>query len=117
MKQRSVLVLSAVALLLASCSNKGGKSGLMVPKDAAFVLHINSASLSSKISWNEIKQTSWFTEMRTQTASSASLAQKLFDVPSNSGVDTKKDFVMYVRKQGRGSYVLLEGSLTSRSPY
>ena len=117
MKQRSLLILCIAVLLLASCRNKGGKSGLMVPKDAAVVVHINSSSLSSKLSWNEIKQTNWFRELRTHTESKDSLAQKLLDDPSRSGIDTKEDFVMYIRKHGRGSYMVIEGSLTSQAAY
>ena len=117
MKQRSLLVLSIAVLLAASCSNKGGKSGLMVPKDAAMVVHINSSSLSSKISWNEIKQTSWFKGMRMNRELKDSFAQQLLDDPSSSGIDTKKDFIMFVRKQGRGSYMVFEGSLTSQAKY
>ena len=117
MKQRSLLILSIAVLLFASCKNKGGKSGLMVPKDAAVVVHINSASLSSKLSWDEIKQTNWFKEMRSHTESSDSLAQTLWDDPSKSGIDTKEDFVMFIRKQGKGSYMVVEGSLTSQASY
>ena len=62
-----------------------------MPKDAGFVMHINSSSLSSKLSWEEISQTNWFKEMPRKPTDS--LAQKLLDDPSNSGIDTKKDFV------------------------
>src|SRR5437868_10861759 len=83
MKQRLLLILLVAAVALNSCSNKGGKSGLMVPKDAAVVVHINSSSLSSKISWNEIKQANWFREMRTHSDDNDSLTQRLFDDPAN----------------------------------
>src|SRR5690242_9571855 len=118
MKQRSFLILSFIALLFASCSNKkSGTSGLMVPKDAAMVIHINSASLSSKITWNEIKATNWFKKIQGEAKAEDTLAQKLLNDPSQSGIDTKKDFVMYMKKRGRGGYMVFEGYLTSQATY
>ncbi len=121
MKQRSFLVLSVVVLLFASCSNKGGKSGLLVPKDAAFVLHINTESLTSKLSWSEIQQTSWFKGLQKglqkEAESNDSLANKLLADPSSSGVDTKKDFVLFSRKHNGGGYMVFEGFLNSQATY
>ncbi|TMI70022.1 MAG: DUF4836 family protein [Bacteroidetes bacterium] len=117
MKQRSFLVLSVVVLLFASCSNKGGKSGLLVPKDAAFVLHINTESLTSKLSWNEIQQTSWFNAIQKDAESNDSLAKRLLADPASSGVDTKKDFVLFSKKHAGGSYMVFEGFLNSQATY
>jgi hypothetical protein len=121
MKQRSFLVLSVVVLLFASCSNKGGKSGLLVPKDAAFVLHINTESLTSKLSWSEIQQTTWFKGLQKglqkEAESNDSLANKLLADPSSSGVDTKKDFVLFSRKHNGGGYMVFEGFLNSQATY
>ncbi|HET6993351.1 MAG TPA: DUF4836 family protein [Chitinophagaceae bacterium] len=118
MKQRLFLILSAALVLLASCGNKGSKSGLMVPKDAAFVLHINTGSLTSKLSWSEIQQTSWFKEIQKDSESgNDSLAKKLLADPSSSGVETKKDFVLFSKKHGGGGYMVFEGFLTSQATY
>lgn len=115
MKQRVLLILSVMAIAAVSCNKKGGKSGLLVPKDAGFVIHINSSSLASKLSWSEIQASSWFQEM--SKGNSDSLAQKLMQDPSSSGVDTKKDFVGYSKKQGKGNYFVFMGSLTSQATY
>jgi len=32
----------------------------MIPSNALMVLHINTKSLTAKLSWNDIKQTNWF---------------------------------------------------------
>lgn len=109
MRQRSFLILSVLALLFASCGKKGGNSGLLVPKDAAIVIHINSSSLSSKLSWEEIRQTNWFKQMSKETTDT--MAQRLLADPSSSGVDIKDDFVFYMKKQGRGGYMIFQGSL------
>ena len=115
MKKSSLLVLAACTLLLATCGKKGGIAGLQVPKDAAFVLHINSASISSKISWKDISETSWFKEAGAKEKDS--LAQKLMADPASSGIDTKQDFVLFMKKHGNGSYMVAEGSLSSEAAY
>ncbi|HEX2606278.1 MAG TPA: DUF4836 family protein [Flavisolibacter sp.] len=107
MKRNPLLIaVTAVIVVLASCKN-GDNSGLAVPKDAAIVLHINTSSLSSKLSWKEIQQTNWFKEMHKE--SNDSLAQKLMDDPENSGIDTKKDLTFFMRKSGSASYTVFEG--------
>ncbi|MEI9908579.1 MAG: DUF4836 family protein [Bacteroidota bacterium] len=116
MKRNSLLILlSAAVMLFASCGNKGGKSGLLVPKDAAIVVHINSASLSSKLSWEEISQTNWFKEMSKEAKDT--LAQQLLTNPASSGIDTKADLVFYMKKQGKGGYLVFEGSLTDAAAF
>ncbi len=115
MKRRSLLILSGIALLFASCGNKGGKSGLLVPKDASMVIHINSASLSSKLSWDEIRQTNWF--KKASAKATDSLAQQLLADPSRSGIDTKSDFVLYLKKHGRSGYFVLEGSVADPAAF
>jgi len=115
MKKRSLLVITLIALLFATCGKKGGVSGLQIPKDAAIVVHVNSASLSSKITWQEISQTNWFKAMSEKAEDS--LARKILADPSASGIDTKQDFVLFMKKHGRGSYVVAEGSLTSEAAY
>src|SRR5258706_10399533 len=115
MLRQLLLILSALAFLFTSCNKKGGKSGLLVPKDAAIVVHINSASLSSKLSWDEIRQTNWFKEMSKDGTDS--LSRQLLADPASSGIDTKKDFVFYLKKHGQGGYLVFEGSLANVAAY
>ncbi|MEI9810413.1 MAG: DUF4836 family protein [Bacteroidota bacterium] len=115
MRRNSFLILSAFVLLIAACGKKGGKSGLMVPKDAAIVIHVNSGSLSSKLSWDEIRQTNWFKEMSKEATDT--LAQQLLADPASSGIDTKADLVFYLKKQGKGGYLVFEGSLTDAASF
>ena len=109
---RSKPFLTVVALVAAffivSCSDKG-VSGLDIPKDAALVVHVNTSSLTSKLSWDEIKASSWFKEMSEDTHDS--LAKKLLENPENSGVDLKSDFVFFMKKQGAGGIQVFEGKL------
>jgi hypothetical protein len=114
MTRKSFLILSSFVLLFASCK-QGGKSGLLVPEDAAVVVHINSSSLASKLSWEEIRQTNWFKEIAKKTTDTT--AQQLLTDPASSGIDTKADLVFYMKKQGRGSYLIFTGSLTDATAF
>ena len=67
MKKTPLLCLLAILLMMASCKN-GNKSDLFIPKDAALVFHINSSSLSSKLSWEDIKKTAWFKDAYEQSS-------------------------------------------------
>jgi hypothetical protein len=91
-----------------SCKS-GDKSGIQVPKESAFVFHLNNSSLSGKLSWNEIKSTKWFKEAYAEQ--NDSLLRKLLDDPDNSGIDTKANMVLFIKKQGRGGYLGFEGTL------
>ena len=58
MQTKSALRLSVAVILmamLASCHKKNSQ-GRYVPKDAAVTVVVDGKSLSSKLSWDEIKQ-------------------------------------------------------------
>ena len=116
MKRTPILsLLAACLLLLASCKD-ANKSGLFIPKDAAFVFHINTSSLSSKLSWEEIKNTTWYKDAYLE-ASKDSFAQKLMDNPDASGIDTKSDFVFFLKKRGRGGFSVFQGSIKDATAF
>lgn len=114
MKLRPILTAATAAVFLASC-NSGGKTGVHAPKDAAVVVHINNASLSSKLSWNEIKATNWFKQMN--DASKDSLAQKFLNNPEASGIDMTKGLTFFMKKTTRGGYGVFEGSLKDAAAF
>lgn len=103
-----------VLVLVVSCKN-ADKSGLLVPEDAGVVVHINSGSLSSKLSWEEISQTEWFQEISKEATDST--AQKLLKDPGQSGIDTKADLVFYMKKQGRGGYLVFGGTVKDAAAF
>ena len=110
-----LLTLSSLLILLALSCNKADKTGLLVPKDAGVVIHINSPSLSSKLSWEEISQTDWFKELAKETTDST--AQKLLTDPGHSGIDTKASLVFYINKQGRNGYLVFTGSVKDAAEF
>lgn len=110
MKRNPLLLALAVTVTLFAVScKKGGKTGLLVPKEAAFVMYFNSGSLSSKLSWNEIKQSEWFKEA--QKEATDSFARKVLNDPAVSGVDTEKGFCFFVAPRGRGGYATFQGGI------
>ena len=115
MQRKSLLVILATAVVLIVSCGRADKSAIAVPKDAAVVVHINSSSLSSKLTWKEIQQTNWFKEAYTEADDS--LAKKLLDNPGNSGVDTEGDLVFFVKRQGKSGYAAFEGSLKDAAAF
>ncbi len=114
MKLRTLFFVFIAAVALASCGNKGGKTGLLVPKDAFMVVHINGASLSSKLSWQEIQQSQWYqaVQKKLQTEEHAdSVAMKIFENPEASGVDTKSDMVYYLVSRAKKLLLVVNGKL------
>jgi len=105
---------TALTLVGVSCKNSS-QSDLLIPKDAAIVIHVNSASLASKLSWKDIQQTEWFKEFSKE--SKDSLAKQLLADPAQSGVDTKEDLVYFMMKQGKGGYLAFEGSLADAAKF
>jgi hypothetical protein len=105
---------SFVCLIVSSCK-QGVKSGTRIPADAAVAIHINTPSLSSKLSWEEIKQTDWYKEVYAEA--SDSLAQKILADPENSGIDTKSDLFFFMKQQSNGSYVGFEGTLKDAATF
>ena len=103
-----LLLLVTYASLIVSCK-QANKMGAMVPNDAGMVLHLNANSLTSKLSWEEIKQTNWFKEM--YAGAPDSLGKKIMDDPANSGMDIKSDFVFFLKNQGNNGYMVFEGYL------
>jgi len=114
MKKTTVYLMAAAAIFFSSCNSKSDIGGY-IPEDAALVLHINSASLSSKITWKEIQAAEWFRQF--QKEETDSLAQKIMQDPASSGIDTEKDLLFFVRNSGRYSYYSFQGSLKDEAAF
>ena len=88
-------MLICLGLIISSCS-KINNQVKMIPKNAFVVVHLNSKSLSSKLSWEEIRQTNWFKEMYNDTLGK-SWTKKLMDNPGSSGIDLDADLVLFMQ--------------------
>lgn len=109
MKNKFPLLITLFVAFAFTACNKGGKTGLLVPKDAGVVVHIDLSSLSSKLTWKEIQQTSWYAEA--QKKADDSLVKKLLADPASSGVDTDGSLVMFMKRTGNSGYVAVQGKL------
>ncbi len=108
MKNFTRFFIPLAAILVIACNQKD-KITTMIPTDAAFVLHINSSSLSSKLEWSEIQNTSWFTELYSEA--SDTLAKELLADPEKSGIDTKSDLIFFVKNMGSSMVIAFEGGI------
>lgn len=111
-KQNNLFRVAAMAVLvlaLFSCS-KTNKEGRMIPLNASYVMHINAAQMSSKVSWDEMKNSEVYKEILSDT----SIPKYLIEVmnnPENSGIDNKKDMVGFLVVDKKGSYSGFVGSI------
>lgn len=104
LKLMPLALLTMLVVLFASC---GKKSDVPVPADAGLVFHIDGASLNSKLSWDEIKQSEWFKIAHQKTDDS--LAKKILEDPSASGIDIKSDLYIFMKMVGKGGYTAITG--------
>lgn len=113
MKTRSifrVLVTVILVAFLASC-HKSNTQGKLVPKDAAVVLVIDGKSISSKLSWDDIKQNAAIQKLMLDSSTAASL-KSILNNPDSSGIDIKSDIIFFVEKDSAGGgYIAVEGSV------
>lgn len=107
---RLTVLLAALLIILNSCS-KTNNEGKMIPGNALMVMHVNTKSLKSKLSWDEIKQTSWYKELYNDTALKA-WTKKLMDDPSGTGIDLDEALVVFMQKAaGTNGQIVFEGDV------
>lgn len=119
MNNRTYLFLfTAIVMLfgLSSCSKKTNDEGRYVPANASFVLHINGASLSEKLPWSEVKANEGWKKIYADTTVPAEV-KKIMDDPANSGIDTRKDMMMFLVKDSLGEYVGIEGTVLNEKTF
>lgn len=105
----------AFAVLAASCS-KTNKEGKFIPEDAAIAVHINGASLSAKLPWEEVKSNELFKELSADSNLSA-LVKQVLENPDNSGIDTKTDMLFFLKKDSLGGYAAFTGTIKDAAKF
>lgn len=106
----------AVVLFFSACSSKSNTAGRYVPDNAGVVMHIDGASLNTKLPWEEIKQNEWFKKVQSDTSMSA-FAKAAFENPDNSGVNIKKDIIIFYSTDTSGAYAAVEGSISDEAKF
>ncbi|WP_207512002.1 DUF4836 family protein [Longitalea luteola] len=109
----SILVLAIAMVSIVSC--KTNKSGIAIPNDASFAIVVNTSSLTSKVSWQEIQQSEWFKKLYAEETDS--LSRKLLNDPTSSGIDLKNELAFFVKKQGKGGYLAFEGGVRDAAAF
>ena len=110
------LTIIVSAILFSSCS-KSNDEGKMIPKNAMFVALLNTKSLSEKVTWDDVKQTSWYKQMYADTATKDWM-KKLLDNPENSGIDSKASIIFFVKKGSGDDYdIVFEGQLKNEKDF
>jgi len=111
---RLTLLFVGAAFLFTSCSKKN-EEGKMIPKNAMFVIQLNTKSLKEKLTWDDIKNSNWYNmalEQSQDKAMSNPEIKKILDNPENSGIDLNSSLVFFVGKNpGTQGQAVLEGSI------
>jgi Domain of unknown function (DUF4836) len=106
---RLTLLAALSVLVFASCK-KTNKKGRFIPKDAAIAVHVNGATLSEKLPWDEVKQNVLFKEIYADTGITA-FAKQALENPDNSGVNTKTDLLFFAQRDSSGGIVAFTGTI------
>lgn len=105
----------ALAVFAASCS-KTNKEGKFIPQDAAIAVHINGASLSAKLPWEEVKSNEAFKAVSNDSNISA-IVKQVLDNPENSGIDIKTDLFFFLKKDSLGGYAAFTGTVKDAAKF
>jgi Domain of unknown function (DUF4836) len=114
---RCLVILGVIAFTFSSCSKKN-EVGKMIPKDAMFILQLNTKSLMSKVPWQDVKQTSWF-KKASENSGTEQWVTKILDNPENSGIDLDEGLVFFAEKNETApdGILVLEGSVKNESDF
>lgn len=104
----------ALCIFLCSCSS-ADKNALPVPKDAAFVMHINTKSLTSKLSWEDIKKSNWY---NMSDRPEAGIVKDVLQNPDTAGIDTKEDLAFFMKKVSKNqAFMAFTGRLKNAATF
>lgn len=111
----NLMILVVTVITFASCG-KTNTQGKLIPKEAAIVIHLDGKSLTSKLSWDEIKQNPLFTTAYSDSALPLYI-KNLLDNPENSGIDIKTDMLFFIQKDSLGAYIAFQGSVKDEKAF
>src|SRR5664279_4449278 len=112
---RLTFLVVAAAFLFSSCSKKN-EEGKMIPKNAMFVVQLDTKSLKEKLTWDDIKQSYWYGQLNAHLEESqgaaATQVKQILDNPDKTGIDLNGNLIFYVAKNsGSDGQLVLEGSI------
>ncbi len=103
------------AFLFSSCSKKN-EEGKMIPKNAMFVVQLDTKSLKEKLTWDDIKQSYWYgqlyTHLQENNGTPTAQVKQILDNPDKTGIDLNGNLIFFVAKNsGSDGELVLEGSI------
>ena len=106
----------AFSLIFSACKNKSNDAGKMIPKNALIIIDLNSKSLSSKLPWDEIKQTTWFNH-HYNDSSMPVWTKAIMDDPQKAGIDLKNDLIFFFLKNMDDAQIVCEGDVKNSKTF
>ena len=107
LKLLSLILLSS--FVFTSCGKKS-KLGKIIPKEAVIVVDLNTKSLLSKLSWDEIKKTNWYNHVMTDSSVPAT-AKVFIGDPGKTGIDLSTDIVFFLLNPDSTGQAVVQGNL------
>lgn len=113
---KTMALLTALLIIFNSCS-KTHDEGKMIPSNALVVVHLNTKSLLSKLSWDDIKQTSWYKELYNDTTVKG-WTKKLMDNPAGTGIDQDGALIIFFQKTAStDGQIVFEGDIKDAAAF
>lgn len=106
-----LILLSAVVF---SACKKSNKQGRYIPENASMVVHIDGASISNKLPWDEVKKGAAVQKVLNDTSVDA-FVRSIFNNPDESGLQTKGDILFFIQSDSLGGYGALQASVLDGS--
>lgn len=94
-----MFVVIVLAVMLASCSNKGLKQASLIPKDASMVVVFDQKSMEEKLKTGNFQLDSLLNKFMSGVDSAK--AKKALSDWKNSGVNTDEKLVMFITQSGK----------------
>ena len=104
-----ISLVGLMCLLVISCSKKSNL-GKMIPKEAAVVIELNSKSLLSKLSWEDIKKSYWYNQLMLDSSMPAT-SKVFINDPAKTGIDLQSNMIFFVLKPDSRGQAVVQGSL------
>ncbi|HEV8079404.1 MAG TPA: DUF4836 family protein, partial [Chitinophagaceae bacterium] len=91
-----ISLIGLFSILIFSCGKKNNL-GKMIPKEASIVVELNTKSILSKLSWDEIKKSYWYNKLMTDSSIPAT-SKAFIDDPAKTGIDVKSNMIFFILK-------------------
>ncbi len=110
-----IALVGLISLLTISCGKKNNL-GKMIPKEASVVIELNTKSILSKLSWEDIKKSYWYNQLMTDS-SIPSTSKSFINDPAKTGIDVKSNLIFFVLGSNNEGKSVFQGSLNNSKAF